>query len=404
MISLNQQQEYVTQMAVDNYYNKYSQVFQYAGLPGCGKSVVLNEIINRIGLDPLTEVAAMSYIGSASLVMRMKGLLNAKTAHSWLYDMKPVELRDEYGKIIYDDLLGVPIMVPKFVPVDHLDENIKLIAFDEGYSAPLSMRPQIERFGLPIITCGDPNQLPPVNDKPAFLTNGKIYYLTQRMRQLDAQDINDITDRVRYDLPLLNGYHGNSLVIDTEDITDNMLMWADVIICGKNSTRDNINKRIRNILGYGNSKLPRYGEKIVCRKNNWLESIKFDNGADVCLVNGLMGTVSNNPDVSSYDGKLFSLNFVPDLCPMVQFDNIRSNYKHMISDNNIRLKIRNNRYETGNMFEYGYAITSHVAQGSEWDKVLYIEEYVHPDIQKAMNIVGASRARHQLIYAKMKKW
>lgn len=401
MLTLNEQQEFVTQKAVDNYYNKQEQVFQFAGLPGCGKSVVLNEIIKRLGLDPITQVAAMSYIGSASLVMRMKGLLNAKTAHSWLYNVKPIELRDEYGKIIMDELLNVPIMIPKFTPVESLDPEIKLIAFDEGYSCPLSMRPQIERFGLPIITCGDPNQLPPVNDEPAFLTSGKIYYLTQRMRQLDAVDINEITDRIRFDLPMLNGYHGNSLIIDHKDITDDMLMWADVIICGKNSTRDAINKRIRDILGYGNSKLPRYGEKIVCRKNNWLESIRFDNGADVNLVNGLMGTVINNPDVSSYDGKLFSLDFKPDLCPTVSFDNIRCNYKHMISDNKTRMAIRNNRYEAGNMFEYGYAVTSHVAQGSEWDKVLYIEEYIHPSIQKALNIVGASRARHQLIYARM---
>lgn len=399
MFSLNEQQEFITNKAVENYYKKYEQVFQFAGLPGCGKSVVLNEIINRLGLDPVVEVAAMSYIGSASLVMRMKGLLNAKTAHSWLYNVKPVELRDEYGKVLMDELLNVPIMIPKFTPVESLPEDIKLIAFDEGYSAPLSMRPQIERFGLPIITCGDPNQLPPVNDKPAFLTEGNIYYLTQRMRQLDATDINDITDRILQGKPLMYGYHGNSLIIDHKDITDDLLMWADVIICGKNSTRDAINTRIRNILGY-NTKLPRYDEKIVCRKNNWLESTKFDNGADVCLVNGLMGRVTNAPDVSSFDGKLFSLDFKPDLCQNVCFTNIRTNYKHMISDNKTRLSIRNNRYETGNMFEYGYAITSHVAQGSEWDKVLYIEEYVHPSIQRALNIVGASRARKQLVYAR----
>ena len=52
------------------------------------------------------------------------------------------------------------------------------------------------------------------------------------------------------------------------------------------------------------------------------------------------------------------------------------------------------------MFEYAYAITDHVAQGSQWHKVVYIEERMHPDIQINLNVVGASRADQQLIYVK----
>ena len=131
MFRLNSGQEFITRAAVDWYYNSNELVFQYTGGPGTGKSVVLNEIITRIGLDPVTEVAAMSYIGSASIVMRMKGLINAKTAHSWLYDMKETILRDEFGRPIMDELYNVPIKVPKFIPNDSLPENIKLIVIDE---------------------------------------------------------------------------------------------------------------------------------------------------------------------------------------------------------------------------------------------------------------------------------
>ena len=35
------------------------------------------------------------------------------------------------------------------------------------------------------------------------------------------------------------------------------------------------------------------------------------------------------------------------------------------------------------------------------DKVIYIEEYMHGDVQRPMNLVGASRADTSLIYVKM---
>ena len=399
MFTLNPGQEFVVSKAIEWYNNPNStQVFQYDGPPGSGKSVVLNEIVRRLDLDPYTEVAAMSFIGAASLVMRLNGLASAKTAHSWIYDVKGVPLRDASGNIIRDELLNVPIMIQQFIPVDRLPEGIKLIIIDEAYSMPLKLRPEIEKFGIKIIACGDQNQLPPVNDLPAFLADGLIYHLTESMRQLGREDISYIANRVGHGLPILNGYYGNSLVINRSDLTDDMLMWADAVICPKNKTRDELNNRIRSILGY-NSELPRYGEKVVCRNNNWLVSIDLDNGWEFNLVNGLIGQVLNNPDISTFDGQLFSMDFKPYMINGA-FYQLRCNYKHMISDSATRTKIRNNRYEKGNMFEYAYAITTHVSQGSQFHKVVYIEEYMHPSIQNSLNLVGASRADQALIYVK----
>lgn len=399
MFKLNSGQEFVVNKAIDWFYHGTNQVFEFDGGPGTGKSVVLNEIIQRLGFDPATEVAPMSFIGSASLVMRMKGLVSAKTAHSWIFNVKPVKLLDSNGKVVMDELMNCPIMVPKFIPIDKLDDNIKIIVIDEAYSMPASLRANIEKFGLKIIACGDQNQLPPVNDYPAFLTGNNVYHLTECMRQIGREDINFIANRVNKGLPLLEGYYGNSLVIEHRDLTDKMLLWADVVICGTNRTRDIINARIRKAKGYI-SDLPQYGEKVVCRKNNWLENIKLDNGSEICLCNGLIGTVKNNPDVSSFDGKLFSMDFSPDLLPSVTFRNSRCNYRHMISDNEIRAKIRTNKWELGNKFEYAYCITSHIAQGSQFHKVVYIEEPMPINIQTCVNLVGASRADQQLIYVK----
>ena len=400
MITPNDEQEFIIQKAAEWFYNGNTQVFEFAGPPGAGKSFVLNAIVDRLGLDPLTEIAPMSFTGSASLVMRMKGLVSARTAHSWIFTIVPEPMKDTKGKVMMDKLMNCPIMVPKFIPIKTLDPKIKLIIIDEAYSMPRSLRKTIEKFGLKILACGDPNQLPPVNDEPAFLYDPQnVYMLTKCMRQLGRDDINFISNRVSMGLPLLNGFHGNSLVIDAEDLTDGMLLWADVVICGKNKTRDAINKKIRTLKGY-TSDLPSYGEKIVCRNNNWLEGIKADNGYEINMCNGLMGTVVNNPDVSSFDGKMFSVDFMPDLSPSTIFMNSRCNYNHMISDNENRLKIRNNKWEPGNKMEFAYCITSHIAQGGQFHKVVYIEEYMHPSIQNKINLVGASRADQQLIYVK----
>ena len=399
MIRLNEEQMFIVEKAVNWYYNGTNQVFEFDGLPGTGKSVTLMEIVRALDLDPLTDIAAMSFIGSASLVMRMKGLVNAKTAHSWIFNVVSEPLKDENGKVIMDDLMNCPIMKPKFIPVDYLDPNIKLIIIDEAYSMPRSLRPIIEKFGIKILATGDKNQLPPVQDEPAFLYDPNIYHLTKCMRQIGRDDIIQIANRVNQALPLANGYYGNSLVINKQDLTDEMLLWADAVICCKNKTRDAINRRIRQIKGY-TSELPQYGEKVVCRNNNWLESISLDNGYIINLCNGLIGTVVNNPDISSFDGKLFSIDFQPDLLPQAVFHNSRCNYKYMISDYDNRQKIKINKWELGNKFEFAYAITAHIAQGSQFHKVVYIEEPMFPQIQTALNLVGASRADDKLIYVK----
>lgn len=394
----NKEQEFIIDQAQKWFYSN-DQLFQYDGKAGTGKSVVMNEIVRRIGLDPLIEIAAMSYIGSASILMRMRGLLNAKTIHSWLYDIEEVIMRDKDGKVMMDQLLNVPLKIPRFIPRDYMPPEIQMIIIDEGYTVPLSLKQQIERFGIKILVAGDQGQLPPVNDNPAYLIDGNIYHLNKVMRQGDRTDIVEIANRLRCGLGINIGYYGNVLVIDKKDLSDDMLVWADAVICGKNSTRDYFNNKIRSILGYS-GKLPHYGEKVVCRKNNWFESVKLNNGGEISLVNGLIGTVANNPDVSTFDGKLFSIDFIPDLVRNVQFSGLRCNYKYMTSDSKIRNSIKQSRYEAGCMFEFGYALTGWIAQGSQWNNVIYIEENMPPTINNQLNYVGATRAVQNLIYVK----
>ena len=399
MFVLNSDQLFVVSEAVRWFKESPEQLFQYDGPPGSGKSVVLNAIVRELGLDIYTEVAPMSFIGAASLVMRTKGLFTARTAHSWCYDVTQVPRRDDKGNIIYKDN-GDILYTTKFLPKKSLDDRIKLIIIDEAYCMPLSMRATIEQFGIKILACGDQNQLPPVKDLPAFLVEGKIYHLTQVMRQIGIEDIIFIANRAMRNLPLLNGYYGHSMVIDREDLTDGMLMWADVVICCTNRTRDKINNHIRYIKGYSGI-LPNYGERVVCRNNNW-EQYEIDNfGNEINLVNGLIGTVVNQPGVEDFnrENNTFKLLFQPDLVPECTFV-ANANYDYITSAHESRQFIKNDKYEEGIMFEFAYAITCHISQGSQFHKVIYIEESMGGNIQHCLNLVGPTRADQQLIYVK----
>ncbi len=105
-----------------------------------------------------------------------------------------------------------------------------------------------------------------------------------------------------------------------------MIRQSQIIICSKNNTRENFIHHIRHdILGY-NSTLPLYGERVVCRKNNWnIES----NGIN--LTNGLLGNVINYPDASGIDpkNKTYKLNFKPDLGDL-PFNDLACDYKYLV--------------------------------------------------------------------------
>ena len=392
---LNDEQEKVVQAAVNFYKHSSDQLFQFTGPPGTGKSVVLSEILRRLKL-PLTDVAPMAFTGAAAIVMRLKGLINAKTIHSWLYEAVESPLLDANGNVIMDNYLNRPIFTIRFIPKDLT--GIKLIIFDEGWTVPLHMRKHIMEIGAKVIVAGDPDQLPPVADEPAFFTSGKIYRLTQIMRQAAGSPIVYLSQRAIKGLPIHTGIYGSVMVICEDELTDTMIQAAPVVLCGKNTTRDKYNDYIRHNLYHFSGTLPHLGEKLICRQNNW--AIEQDG---ISLTNGLTGIVTNSPDVSGFDGRSFKINFVPDVAPGIQFTDILADYKYINAEKNVRDDIKKNGYYKDNLFEYGYTQTVHLAQGSQWTHGIYLEEYIRPDVNTHLNYTALTRFSHMCIYVKSKR-
>lgn len=395
MILFNPGQEAVIQAGVHHIKHSSKQVFEFTGGPGTGKTECIHEIVRRSGIS-LNRIAPMAFIGQAAIVMRLRGLLNARTIHSWLYECIEEDVLDEHGFPVMDPVFNKPMKRYTFIPRDLND--IDLFIIDEGYTVPRWMKKDIESRGKKIIVCGDRNQLPPVEDEPAYLVNDDVMMLTQVMRQNEWSYIVHLANLVLQGIEPDLGLHGNVLVIEQDDLTPEMIKNSQVIICGTNKTRDFYNNYIRHEILHKTTTLPGVGERVMCRKNNW--NIEVDG---INLTNGLTGTVARPADVYNFDGKTFNIDFRSDLLGLY-FNDITCNYQYFTAKTRQEKEfIKNSRYAVGEKFEYAYAKTTHLCQGSQYYNGIYISEYLHKDIQRQLDFTAATRFINHMIYVVKKR-
>ena len=395
-IVLNNGQKQLVNDAIQWWRHKTYQTFEISGPPGCGKTWIVNYIIDSLSIDR-SRIAPMAYTGSAAINMRTKGMANAGTIFSWLYNFEQKVMVDMNGLPIIDPIFNKAKTRLEFVPKKSLP-GIDLIIVDEAGMVPEDMRKVIDSMGIPVIAMGDIDQLPPITGKPGYLTNPEsIHFLTEIMRQAEGNTIitfSQLAIKGR-DIPI--GSYKNVEVIYDDQLTDEMIANSRIVICGKNVTRDKFIDHIRHdMLGYY-SDFPQYGERLVCRKNNW----NIETGG-INLTNGLLGSCVSRPDMSVLDktDQTFKMDFKPDLLSTDYFKELDIDYRYLNGGKTIRDSIMNTRFSKGNKFEYGYAITTHMSQGAEFDKGIYIEEYLNSNINKNLNYVGITRFRFHCIYVK----
>jgi exodeoxyribonuclease-5 len=391
-IILNAQQEKIKNEAIHWFKYESEQVFEIHGPAGTGKSVLIFSILQELGLA-VNEIAPMSYTGQAAIVMRTKGFPNAKSIHSTLYEV--IEVPEEADTLAAK--FGVKGVKHIFRLKPYMEPAIKLFIVDEAYMVPAKMVKDIKSFGIKILAAGDSNQLPPINDDPGFLTGYGVHNLTQLMRQAYNDPIVYLSRRALKGEPIHSGTYGNVMVINDTDVIPEMMGFVDCVLCGTNKTRQLMNSYVRSLAGfYGD--LPKYGERVICRKNNWERVLD-----SIALANGLAGTVVNNPDPTSFNSDgTFNINFLPDLTNRV-FTDVPLNYNYFIASYEQKSTMKSSyeaKWLTGELFDFAYALTVHLSQGAEYSNVLYIEEFMHQQIQKQLNYTAITRAKSSLIYVK----
>ena len=361
-MKLNEQQAQAIEALRKWWYDGKKQVFQISGAAGTGKTTLIRYLINEIKLEH-DEVLFTAFVGKATLAMTRNGL-NAKTLHSAICYCKDEPVLDENGNVVTEYNRRVTKRV--FTRRRKIDPRIRLIVVDEGSMVPAKMADWLLKFKVPIIVLGDLNQLPPVIGDSFFLKEPDVV-LTQIMRQSSESPIPYFAQNV-----LQNGTKclspglqiGDKInVLSKADITPELLKDYDVIICGTNKTRNNLNTYIRERI-YGRTQdYPVIGDKLICRENDWTFSVD-----DVYLINGLIGYVTDI-DLESISDYTMKIDFKPEFMDN-EFKNVTLDRIYMGLSPNDKRFYRSNYHK----FEYGYAITCHLSQGLQYNRVLVFNE------------------------------
>ena len=380
-MELTRKQEEGLRIAIERYRHgePYTVISGYAGT---GKSTLIKFIVSALNLLP-EDVAYVAYTGKAAQVLRNKGCPNAMTAHRLLY--KSIQKRD-----------GSYVHIPRY----ELAVSCKIVVVDEVSMLPQVMWDLLLTHGVYVIACGDPGQLPPVAGSTDVLDNPHVF-LDEIMRQAADSEIIRLSSDIRAGKRPSAGMGKEVNIVKQRDYFDGMLFWADQVICGKNNTRHLINDRMRQeIWGDKYINRPLVGDKIICLKNNWGKVTE----AGEALVNGSIGTINKiytEPNV--YLNPAAYLDFTPEYTDNVNMDNtfhdllmdwkLITTHEPTITKANFRTFPRNIRPE---QFDYGYCITCHKSQGSEYGKVLVLEEMLKDTDHKKWLYTAVTRASDKL--------
>lgn len=345
---------------------------------GTGKSTLTKYIVEALNI-PDSQVANIAYTGKASLVLKNKGLPNCMTAHKLLY----------YAKELPDGSY-------EFKPRKSFDNNFKLIIVDEVSMLPEDMWWLLLSHGVHVIALGDPEQLPPVDGMSTILDHPHVF-LDEIVRQALDNPIIKLSMDVREGKPLFYGGPREARIMPYNKVSKGLLLGADIVICGLNTTRHALNQRIREMKwGKAYQDAPMNGDKCICLKNRWST---VSNVGD-SLINGTLGIIenirlSNNKKL----GTKMTANFVSETNGV--FDKLNMDYKlittgePLINKDNFRQFTKRERPIE---FSYGYAITCHKSQGSEFDKVLiYDEPFGDWEQRKRWRYTAITRAAKQLV-------
>lgn len=386
---------------IENWFFKETNpFFVLTGYAGTGKTTLLKHCVTEVlGLVPEISAAFVTPTGKAATVLIRSGI-PATTLHRLIYQSIAEEEEIE--------LNGKKITIEKlnFKRRESIDKSIKLIVLDEASMVSDQIIYDLAEFGVKLLLCGDNAQLPPVEGLNGFLKSPD-FTLKTIVRQQRDNPIISLSEKARNGEYIPYGNYGNAVSVIskryfTGEIRKHALLKADQLICGTNKTRFQINDEVRKILGFG--PLPEDGDKLICTQNNWEtyidEEMRFN------MVNGLIGTIFKPFYLKGQDigFAMFRPDFLDDYCPeAIPFDtgiftNGAFRYKRGDYFEKFNEKGETSGAFTLNRFEFGYCISCHKAQGSEFDNLIVFDEsYAFKDDKNLWLYTAITRAKKKLI-------
>lgn len=352
------------------------QVFRLFGYAGTGKTTLARFFAGQV--DGSVQFAA--FTGKAAQVLRTKGALNARTIHSLIYRPRGEEEQE-------DEATGKMTMAPTFsINRQSPISKAALIIIDECSMVDENLGRDLLSFGTPVLVLGDPGQLPPIGGGGFFTEQEPDFLLEEIHRQAADNPIIRIARDVREGREIEYGDYGEVQVIARAQVTGDLVMGADQVLVGTNKTRKRYNMRLRELKGFVGP-LPQAGDKMVCLRNDPAKDLL--NGSLWKVMTAARETVKPGinllltPEEEDFRSGIAKIKLLKK-----QFE---------FPDEEITWQEKR-RYDD---FDYGYALTVHKAQGSQWDNVvLFDESYAFKDIRERWLYTAITRAAKRLTIVK----
>jgi exodeoxyribonuclease V len=354
--------------AVDKWFyqeSKKKQVFRVFGYAGTGKTTLARHFAENID----GEVCYAAFTGKAALVMRKNGCENARTIHSLIYIAEP---NGDTGEVTWRLNKGTSPLL-----------TAKLLVIDECSMVDEALAKDLLSFGKPILVLGDPAQLPPVDGAGYFTEHKPDIMLTEIHRQAAENPIVYLATEIRQGLFPDYGDYGTCRIIPKASSQD--ALNADQILVGRNVTRQDLNKKVRKLLNM-NFEYPVQKDKLICLRND----------RDRAIFNGGMFTVEQML-TSKFKSSFLHMRLQSD-----DEDAVPTMVKVHKSFFNDEVAIPDWKLLKGSQeFDYGYAITCHKSQGSQWENVLiYDESWCFRDMRHRWLYTAVTRASESVTIIK----
>jgi len=340
------------------------QIFRLFGYAGTGKTTLAKEIAS------LGTTLFCAFTGKAAYVLRQKGC-EAFTIHQLIYQPKEksrIRLIELEEKLENTDDPEIIEKLEKEIDLEHKrlnspsfvlnpDSPVKtadLVVVDECSMVNNEMAEDLMSFGTKILVLGDPAQLPPVFGQGYFIQRRPDFMLTEIHRQARGDPIIDLATRIRNREKLVPD--GN-MIAAWGSVEPEQVLGFDQILVGRNKTRKATNRKIRALKQLTND-IPMAGDRLVCLRNDH----------EVGLLNGSIWQVDTCIDVGD---KYLDL-IIKDPETDSNFIAVQAHRHHFVVEDGVQLPFWERK--EAQEFDYGYALTVHKSQGSQWDRVLIFDE------------------------------
>lgn len=348
-------------------------IFRLFGYAGTGKTTLAKHFAENVD----GEVLFAAFTGKAAQVLRARGAKNARTIHSLIYRPKGEEevSDEETGKTTVSPLFSINRQSPL--------AQAALIIIDECSMVDEALGRDLMSFGTPILVLGDPGQLPPISGGGYFTEHEPDILLTEIHRQARDNPIIDLAMQVREGNEIMHGDYGAAQVIGKNDVDRDMVLEADQVLVGTNRTRRRYNMRLRELKGFTQA-IPQAGDKLVCLRND----------PSKALLNGSLWQVMTSSKETVKPG--INLMIRPEDDDMDRGASKIKLLKSVFEDPDLEVPwSTKKRYDD---FDYGYALTVHKAQGSQWNSVvLFDESYAFRDTRERWLYTAITRAAERLV-------